>query len=146
GKQMVSMDTYDAFGRAVKHADTPSNVPGETFSQTFGYDAYWDRNSIIDAKSNTTAFCFDGQGNILRVVGPSAFDAKANATYHPVTQFAYDSSNNLTQVVPPEAMGNQDANATNCGAVLTPTAGNSLYQTIITPDNAAKPHTVTVSR
>ena len=144
-KQMTAVDTYDSLGRVVQRTNTPSNVGGETFSQSFGYDTNWNRNSVTDADNNTTNFCFDANGNLTRRVGPSAFDAKQGISYRPVTFFQYDTANNLTLTVPPEGMGSL-ANAADCTADLSATANGSAFRTTIQYDNSLKPQTVSVTR
>jgi hypothetical protein len=87
---------------------TPSNVPGETYSLRFGYDANWFRNSVTDARGNTTLTCYDvdftgaaipgSRGNLTRIIAPPPTGGG-----NPLVK--YDSKNNVIERIAPQGVG-----------------------------------------
>ncbi len=71
-------DTYDTLGRLITRVSKPNS--SETYTESIGYDASSNRNSITDGRGNTTLLCWDidysgmtiasSHGNLTRRISP----------------------------------------------------------------------------
>lgn len=110
-KAMTVVDTYDANGFLVRRVSTPSNVAGETYTESYTYATNGFRSSVTDPNGKTTTFCYDtgynGQaisgslGNLTRRIDPPV-----GANPPTVTLFKYDAKNNLIETVSPKGVSN----------------------------------------
>lgn len=130
-------DTFDAHQRLVKRVSAPSAT--ESYTETYGYDANWFRNSVTDARSHATTACYDvgytgalvagSRGNVTRLIAPPP----TGGATPPVTLFKYDSKNNLVETIAPKGVNNSIGVSctTNLSGSLTTT-----YATDTTYDSA----------
>jgi len=80
GKQTIQVDTFNTLWQLTQQQFTPSNVTGESYTLTYGYDPNWFQNTVTDARGNTTTSCYDvdytgtaipgSRGTLTRTVAP----------------------------------------------------------------------------
>jgi YD repeat-containing protein len=112
GKAMTVVDTYNSQGQIAQRVTTPSNISGESYTESYTYEPSGFRNATTDARGNTTFFCHDvdyagsgiagSLGNVTRVIAPAAGPGGSPL----VTLIKYDAKNNVIESAAPKAVSN----------------------------------------
>jgi RHS repeat-associated protein/uncharacterized repeat protein (TIGR01451 family) len=113
------------------YVNAGASAPAETVQ--YRYDDKGRRDKVIDSVSGTTGYDYDGEGRLLRVVGPAGLAQTINYAYDPATgqqtrmwtdqsetQYAYDKLGRLQAVTLVKRDGAALANPEQTGYAFDP--------------------------